>query len=342
MPPNDKAGRVVFIGNIPYGTGSMHSSQDVANPSLGGTEELIIETLGRVGQVLNFRLVYDKETGRPKGFGFAEFADADAAASAVRNLNDYEIMGRKLRVDWSNDNGSGDNAPSTQNAPPPMNGQPPEVAQAQAQAQPSSTLGPLPPGVDLPPNLTCPDAISRTLSTLPAPQLLDILSQMKGLVMTDPAKATELLRQAPQLAYAIFQSLLLLNLVDPSMLGALVETAPAPAAPPVQAPPQPQPTPIARPPAGYPMPPGYPPQAAPTPPAGYPMPPGYPPQAAPTPPQPYPYAQPPPQAQPAPTGNEALYKQVMDLQPEVIAQLPPDQRNQIMQLRQMLMAGQRP
>ena len=273
-----------------------------------------------MGQVLNFRLVYDKETGRPKGFGFAEFADADAAASAVRNLNDYEIMGRKLRVDWSNDNGSGDNAPSTQNAPPPMNGQPPEVAQA----QPSSTLGPLPPGVDLPPNLTCPDAISRTLSTLPAPQLLDILSQMKGLVMTDPAKATELLRQAPQLAYAIFQSLLLLNLVDPSMLGALVETAPAPAAPPVQAPPQPQPTPVARPPANYPMPPGYPPQAAPTP------------------PQPQPYAQPPPQAPTPALDNNALYAQVMALQPEQIAQLPPDQRNQIMQIRQMLMAGQRP
>ncbi|KAJ4321193.1 hypothetical protein N0V94_003034 [Neodidymelliopsis sp. IMI 364377] len=284
-----------------------------------GTEELIIETLGRVGQVLNFRLVYDKETGRPKGFGFAEFADADAAASAVRNLNDYEIMGRKLRVDWSNDNGSGDNAPSNQTAPAPMNGQPAEVAQA----QPSSTLGPLPPGVDLPPNLTCPDAISRTLSTLPAPQLLDILSQMKGLVMSDPAKATELLRQAPQLAYAIFQSLLLLNLVDPTMLGALVETAPAAPAPPVQAPPQPQPTPVARPPTNYAMPPGYP-------------------QAAPTPPQPQPYAQPPPQAQPPAMDNNALYAQVMALDPAQIAQLPPDQRNQIMQIRQMLMAGQRP
>lgn len=272
-----------------------------------------------MGQVLNFRLVYDKETGRPKGFGFAEFADADAAASAVRNLNDYEIMGRKLRVDWSNDNGSGDNAPSTQTAPPPMNAQP-----EPAQAQPSSILGPLPPGVDLPPNLTCPDAISRTLSTLPAPQLLDILSQMKGLVMTDPNKATELLRQAPQLAYAIFQSLLLLNLVDPSMLGALVETAPAAAAPPVQAPPQPQPTPIARPPQAYPMPPGYPPQAAPTP------------------PQLNPYAQPPPQAPTPVADNSALYAQVMALQPEQIAQLPPDQRNQIMQIRQMIMAGQRP
>lgn len=223
-------------------------------------------------------------------------------------------------MDWSNDNGSGDNAPSNQSAPPPMNGQPHEVAPQ----QPSSTLGPLPPGVDLPPNLTCPDAISRTLSTLPAPQLLDILSQMKGLVMTDPAKATELLRQAPQLAYAIFQSLLLLNLVDPSMLGALVETAPAAAAPPAQAPPQPQPTPIARPPVNYPMPPGYPPQAAPTP------------------PQPQPYAQPPPQAQPPPMGNDAMYAQIMALQPEHIAQLPPDQRNQIMQIRQMLMAGQRP
>jgi cleavage stimulation factor subunit 2 len=71
---------------------------------------------------VSFRLVYDRETGRPKGFGFAEYPDAgsllffplraiantpvtDSAASAVRNLNDYEIMNRKLRVDFSNDGG---------------------------------------------------------------------------------------------------------------------------------------------------------------------------------------------------------------------------------------------
>lgn len=65
--------------------------------------------------------MYDRETGRPKGFGFAEYPDSgrshalfkdkqvlipgppDSAASAVRNLNDYEIMNRKLRVDFSND-----------------------------------------------------------------------------------------------------------------------------------------------------------------------------------------------------------------------------------------------
>jgi cleavage stimulation factor subunit 2 len=282
--------------------------------------------------VNNFRLVYDKETGRPKGFGFAEFADADAAASAVRNLNDHEIMGRKLRVDWSNDNGAGDNAPSNppqnqaqQNPYPPMNGQPPEPVQA----PPSSALGPLPPGIDLPPNLTCPDAISRTLSTLPTPQLLDILSQMKGLVMTDPAKATELLRQAPQLAYAIFQSLLLLELVDPRILASLVETSNAAPAPVAQPPPVQQAPPVARPPVGYPT---YP-QQAPTP-----QPPAHVPQQ---------YAQPPP-AQPQPQApapamdQQAMYAQVLALTPEQINQLAPEHRTQILQIRQFLMAGGRP
>jgi len=188
------------------------------------TEEQIIHTFSNVGQVLSFRLVYDKDTGRPKGFGFAEFADADAAASAVRNLNDYEIMGRRLRVDYSNDGGAGDSAPSGYSAQPT---QPPNGQDFAPQMQPGG-LPPLPPGVDLPPNLTCPDAISRTLSTLPAPQLLDILSQMKGLVMSDPAKATELLRQAPQLSYALFQSLLLLGLVDTSVLAQVVDHAQAP------------------------------------------------------------------------------------------------------------------
>lgn len=89
----------------------------------GLTEEQITEIFSGAGRVLNFRLVYDRETGRPKGFGFAEFPDygalllsnlklewlltlllvLDSAASAVRNLNDYEIMGRKLRVDFSNE-----------------------------------------------------------------------------------------------------------------------------------------------------------------------------------------------------------------------------------------------
>lgn len=41
----------------------------------GLTEEQITDIFAGAGRVLNFRLVYDRETGRPKGFGFAEFPD---------------------------------------------------------------------------------------------------------------------------------------------------------------------------------------------------------------------------------------------------------------------------
>ncbi|KAF2640210.1 hypothetical protein P280DRAFT_469913 [Massarina eburnea CBS 473.64] len=229
-------------------------------------------------------------------------------------------MNRKLRVDWSNDNGAGDNAPSTHNQQPPTNGQ------SQMPVPQPTALPPIPPGADLPPNVTAPDAISRTLSTLPTPQLLDILSQMKGLVMSDPGKATELLRQAPQLSYAIFQSLLLLGLVDPQVIGGLVEAAPAVAPPqthtPMQPPPQAQPP---RPPQSY---------AA------------YPPAPVPTPPQPQHYTQPPPQHAPQPQApaldaQAAAYAQIMAMTPQQIDALAPEYRAQILQIRQTLMGGAR-
>lgn len=43
--------RVCFIGNIPYDL----------------TEEQIVEIFSEVGNVQNFRLVFDRETGKPKG-----------------------------------------------------------------------------------------------------------------------------------------------------------------------------------------------------------------------------------------------------------------------------------
>jgi len=48
------------------------------------------------------RIVYDRETGRPKGFGFCEYQDQESAINATRSLNGYEIGGRTLRVDNAN------------------------------------------------------------------------------------------------------------------------------------------------------------------------------------------------------------------------------------------------
>ncbi|KAG6307076.1 hypothetical protein E4U45_005692 [Claviceps purpurea] len=192
--------RVVFVGNIPYGL----------------SEEQITEIFGRAGKVERFRLVYDSETGRPKGFGFADYPDTDSASSAVRNLNDFEVMGRKLRVDFSNEQKSGDD--DNQMMSIPTNG----VTGNTHNAQPVS-LPPLPAGQEIPQGLTCTDAISRTLNTLPPSQLLDILSQMKILAATEPQRATELLQQAPQLSYAVFQALLLMGLISPEAIQSVVD-----------------------------------------------------------------------------------------------------------------------
>lgn len=52
------------------------------------------------------RLVVDRETGKPKGYGFCEYKDEETALSARRNLQGYEINGRQLRVDFAeNDKG---------------------------------------------------------------------------------------------------------------------------------------------------------------------------------------------------------------------------------------------
>ena len=42
----------------------------------GLSEEQISDIFSSVGRVVNFRLVYDKETGKPKGYGFVEFQEA--------------------------------------------------------------------------------------------------------------------------------------------------------------------------------------------------------------------------------------------------------------------------
>lgn len=49
-------------------------------------------------KVFHFRLVYDRETGKPKGYGFCEYQDLETAQCAMRNLNNHDFNGRPLRV----------------------------------------------------------------------------------------------------------------------------------------------------------------------------------------------------------------------------------------------------
>lgn len=247
------------------------------------------------------------DTGKSKGFGFADFQDADQAASAVRNLNDFEIDGRKIRVDWPHNNEK-DSVPTNYDQASAV---PTDGMQTAAAALP-----PLPPGVDLPPNLRATDAISQTLATLPPQQLLDVLTQMKGLAISDPARATSLLKTAPQLSYAIFQALILMNLVDPKVLAQVVEQASRPPQPASVPPPQPVPQ-------AYP---GYPPPMMP----GQ-MPPRPPPQQY----QPPPMQQQAPQQAPAPPqlSHQEMIQQVLAMDQRTIDSFSPAERAQILQIR---------
>jgi cleavage stimulation factor subunit 2 len=76
----------VFVGNLAFAT----------------TEEQLHVAFSELGRVVRVRMVSDVETGKPRGFAFVEFEDPQAALSAIRNMNDYEINGRKLRVNFSN------------------------------------------------------------------------------------------------------------------------------------------------------------------------------------------------------------------------------------------------
>lgn len=53
----------------------------------GLTEEQITDIFSSAGKVERFRLVYDPETGRPKGFGFADYPDTGMDDSSPQRLN---------------------------------------------------------------------------------------------------------------------------------------------------------------------------------------------------------------------------------------------------------------
>ncbi|KAI0356982.1 hypothetical protein OH77DRAFT_1452035 [Trametes cingulata] len=290
--------KVVFVGNVPYTMG----------------EEQLIDVFKSVGQVVGFRLVFDRDTGKPKGYGFCEFADHETALSAVRNLNGHEIGGRPLRIDLA------DSDPFLEGKTT-VRGEIIDGGETRAQwrerhghdrhdrhdrddhrhsrgSDPNAFLANLPKGVPLPPGSNALDAISHVLATTDPSQILEVLAQMKAFVITHPEQARALLVAHPQLGYALFQALLLHKIVDPAilnrMLAATGASVPSVAPPPPAAPQVP-------PPAQYMQPPPAIPQQQPPPmyPSAIP-PPSQTPVHHQAPPVPNMYAQPPPQMQPPP------------------------------------------
>ncbi|XP_061862815.1 cleavage stimulation factor subunit 2 isoform X3 [Colius striatus] len=178
-PAVDRSLRSVFVGNIPY----------------EATEEQLKDIFSEVGPVVSFRLVYDRETGKPKGYGFCEYQDQETALSAMRNLNGREFSGRALRVD---------NAASEKN---------------KEELKSLGTGAPIiesPYGDPVSPE-DAPESISRAVASLPPEQMFELMKQMKLCVQNSPQEARNMLLQNPQLAYALLQAQVVMRIVDPEI-----------------------------------------------------------------------------------------------------------------------------
>jgi len=76
----------IYVGNLPF----------------TASEADVRALFSQHGEVQSVSLPTDRETGRPRGFGFVEMSQADAG-KAIQSLNGYNMGGRPLRVNEAQD-----------------------------------------------------------------------------------------------------------------------------------------------------------------------------------------------------------------------------------------------
>lgn len=142
---------------------------------------------------MSLKLVFDRESGKPKGYGFCEYKDQETALSAMRNLNGFEIGGRTLRVD---------NACTEKSRM--------EMAALLSGPQVENPYG------DHCDAESAPEIISKTVASLPPEQMYELMKQMKECIQNNPHEARQMLLQNPQLAYALLQAQVVMRILDPA------------------------------------------------------------------------------------------------------------------------------
>ena len=70
----------------------------VGNMSFDVSEDDLRKAFEAHGQVDSVNIITDRDTGRPKGFGFIEMSNDTEAKAAIEALNDKELKGRTISV----------------------------------------------------------------------------------------------------------------------------------------------------------------------------------------------------------------------------------------------------
>ena len=83
----------------------------VGNIAFSSTEDELRELFARHGAVRSVKLINDRVTGKPRGFGFVEMEDDAGANAAIEALNGAEVGGRQLRVSSARERERGERGP---------------------------------------------------------------------------------------------------------------------------------------------------------------------------------------------------------------------------------------
>ena len=79
----------------------------VGSLSWDATEKDLENYFGKFGTVQSTKIIFDRATGRSKGFGFVEFNSSDEVQRAINEGNGGEIDGRAIAVSEANKQGGG-------------------------------------------------------------------------------------------------------------------------------------------------------------------------------------------------------------------------------------------
>ncbi|CAN1805410.1 31 kDa ribonucleoprotein, chloroplastic [Linum perenne] len=99
-PPRDASpfARGARVGGGGGGGGGSEHRLYVGNLSWGVDNSSLEALFSQHGNVLEARVVYDRESGRSRGFGFVAFSSADDMNNALDSLDGADLDGRSIRV----------------------------------------------------------------------------------------------------------------------------------------------------------------------------------------------------------------------------------------------------
>ena len=72
----------IYVGNLPFTS----------------SEDEIQDLFAQHGAVHSVKLITDRDTGRPRGFGFVEMANSSEAKEAIDELDGADLKGRNMKV----------------------------------------------------------------------------------------------------------------------------------------------------------------------------------------------------------------------------------------------------